>query len=224
MESEDWKVTTDSLIKLQKEWKEVGPVPRKQSEKIWKRFRKACDHFFTKKAQHFAIVDTSYEDNLTAKKNIILELEKFDETINDKEAFEQLKDIQRRWMDIGFVPFNAKEEINQSYRNALNKQFDRLKIDDGDKNILKYRNKLESVKSNPKLARKVRTEREKFFTRIRQLEGDITLWENNIGFFAKSKTAESLISEVEEKIENAKKTIRILEEKVKMIDLTGLDD
>ena len=224
MESTDWKSSTDTLIRLQKEWKLIGPVPRKQSDKIWKRFRKACDNFFERKSQYFATVDTSYEDNLKAKNAIIADLEKFDEDLNVKEAFEKLKDIQRRWAEIGFVPFNAKEEVNQKYRNALNRQFDRLKLDDEDKNILKYRNKLESIGSNPKIARKIRSEREKFYTRIKQLENDITLWENNIGFFAKSKAAESMISEVNEKIENAKKTIRILEEKVKMIDLTGLDE
>jgi hypothetical protein len=224
MESTDWKSVTDTLIRLQKEWKMVGPVPRKQSDKIWKRFRKACDHFFARKAEHFATVDTSYEDNLKAKNEIIEELEKFDEDMDVNNAFEKLKGIQRRWTEIGFVPFNVKEEINQRYRNALNRQFDRLKINDEDKNILKYKNKLESVRSNPKMARKIRNERDKFYTRIKQLENDITLWENNIGFFAKSKAAESMISEVEEKIENARKTIRILEEKVKMIDLTGLDE
>ncbi len=224
MESTDWKSSTDTLIRLQKEWKLIGPVPRKQSDKIWKRFRKACDHFFERKSQHFATIDTSFEDNLKSKNEIIAELEKFDEEMDFKAAFEKLKDIQRRWAEIGFVPFNVKEEVNQKYRNALNRQFDRLKLDDEDKNILKYKNKLDSVRSNPKLARKVRSEREKFYTRIKQLENDITLWENNIGFFAKSKAAESMISEVEEKIENARKTIRILEEKVKMIDLTGLDE
>jgi hypothetical protein len=224
MDSTEWKATTDSLIKLQKEWKEIGPVPRKQSEKIWKRFRKACDSFFEKKSSHFSEVDTSYEDNLNAKKALIEELEKFDPELNVKEAFEKLKDIQRRWTEIGYVPFNVKEEINLSYKNALNVQFDRLKLDDEDKNILKYRSKLDSVKTDPRLARKVRTEREKFYTRIRQLESDITLWENNIGFFAKSKNADSFISEVQDKIENARKTIRILEEKVKMIDHTGLDE
>lgn len=223
-ESTDWKNTTDTLIRLQREWKETGPVPRKQSDKIWKRFRKACDLFFERKSAHFANVDTSYEDNLKAKNAIIQELESFDENMEFQEAFQKLKDIQRRWTDIGFVPFNVKEQINQKYRKVLNQQFDRLKIDDEDKNIMKYKNKLEGVKSNPRLARKVRTEREKFYTRIRQLENDITLWENNIGFFAKSKTAESMISEVQDKIENARKTIRILEEKVRMIDMTGLDE
>jgi len=223
-ESTDWKTTSDALIKLQKEWKEVGPVPRKQSERIWKRFRKACDHFFNKKTEFFASLDTSYEDNLKAKTALITELETFDPGIDVQTAFERMKEIQRIWTDIGFVPFNMKEEINNRYRNALNKQFDRLKIGEDDKNILKYRTKLDNLKTNPKATRKVRNEREKFFTKIKQLEGDIVLWENNIGFFAKSSKADNMIKEVEEKIENAKKMIKILEEKVKMIDQSGLDD
>jgi hypothetical protein len=117
-----------------------------------------------------------------------------------------------------------KEEITSRYRNALNKQFDRLKIGEEDKSILKYKTKLDSLKTNPKASRKVRNEREKFFTKIKQLESDIVLWENNIGFFAKSSNADTLIKDVEEKIESAKKMIKILEEKVKMIDQSGLDD
>jgi len=223
-ESTDWKATSDALIKLQKEWKDVGPVPRKQSERIWKRFRKACDHFFNRKAEFFATLDNSYEDNLKAKTAIINELESFDPGADVQAAFERLKEIQRTWTDIGFVPFNVKEDITNRYRNALNKQFDRLKIGEDDKNILKYKTKLDNLKANPKASRKVRNEREKFFTKIKQLEGDIVLWENNIGFFAKSSKADNMIKEVEEKIENAKKMIKILEEKVKMIDQSGLDD
>ena len=223
-ESTDWKATSDALIKLQKEWKDVGPVPRKQSERIWKRFRKSCDHFFNRKAEFFATLDNSYEDNLKAKTAIITELENFDSGADVQAAFERLKEIQRTWTDIGFVPFNIKEEITNRYRNALNKQFDKLKIGEDDKNILKYKTKLDNLKTNPKASRKVRNEREKFFTKIKQLEGDIVLWENNIGFFAKSSKADNMIKEVEEKIENAKKMIKILEEKVKMIDQSGLDD
>jgi len=223
-ESTDWKATSDSLIKLQKEWKEVGPVPRKQSEKCWKRFRKACDHFFNRKAEFFAQLDTSYEDNLKAKLDIIQELEKFEPGTDVQAAFERLKDLQRKWTDIGFVPFNMKDEITNKYRNALNKEFDKLKIGDDDKSILKFKTKLDGLKANPKSSRKVRNERDKFFTKIKQLESDIVLWENNIGFFAKSKNADTLIKEVEEKIDSAKKLIKTLEEKVKIIDLSGLDD
>jgi hypothetical protein len=223
-ESAEWKATSDALIKLQKEWKEVGPVPRKQSERIWKRFRKACDHFFNRKSEHFATLDTSYEDNLKAKTAIIAELEAFDPGTDVQAAFDRLKDIQRNWTDIGFVPFNMKEEITNRYRNALNKQFDKLKIGEDDKNILKYRTKIDNLKTNPKASRKLRNERDKFFTKIKQLESDVVLWENNIGFFAKSSKADNMIKEVEEKIDNAKKMIKILEEKVKMIDQSGLDD
>jgi hypothetical protein len=223
-ESTDWKSTSDSLIKLQKEWKEIGPVPRKQSEKCWKRFRKACDHFFNRKASFFAKLDTSYEDNLKAKLSIIEELEKFEPGADVHAAFERLKEMQRKWTDIGFVPFNMKDEITNKYRNALNKEFDKLKIGDEDKNILKYKTKLDNLKANPKASRKVRNERDKFFTKIKQLESDIVLWENNIGFFAKSANADTMIREVEEKIDSAKKMIKTLEEKVKMIDQSGLDD
>jgi hypothetical protein len=223
-ESTDWKATSDALIKLQREWKEVGPVPRKQSEKTWKRFRKACDHFFNRKSEFFANLDTSYEDNLKAKIAVIEELEKFEPGADVQAAFERLKELQRKWTEIGFVPFNKKEEITNRYRNALNKEFDRLKIADEDKSILKYKTKLDNLKTNPKASRKVRNERDKFFTKIKQLEGDIVLWENNIGFFAKSTNADTMIKEVQEKIESAKKMIKTLEEKVRMIDQSGLDD
>ncbi len=223
-ESTDWKTTADALIKLQREWKEIGPVPRKQSEKSWKRFRKACDHFFERKTGHFAELDTSYEDNLKAKLAVIEELETFNPGSDVQAAFERLKELQRKWTDIGFVPFNKKEEITNRYRNALNKEFDKLKIGDEDKSILKYRNKLDNLRTNPKASRKVRNEREKFFVKIKQLESDIVLWENNIGFFAKSANADTMIREVEEKIDNAKKMIKMLEEKVKMIDQSGLDE
>ena len=223
-ESTDWKSTSDILIRLQRDWKDVGPVPRKQSEKCWKRFRKACDHFFNRKTQFFSELDNSYEDNLKAKIAIIEELEKFDPGTDVQVAFDRLKESQRRWTEIGFVPFEKKDEIANRYRNAINNQFDKLKIADEDKSILKYKTKLDSLKTNQKASRKVRNERDKFFTKIKQLESDIVLWENNIGFFAKSANADTMIREVEEKIESARKQIKTLEEKVRMIDQSGLDD
>jgi hypothetical protein len=223
-ESNEWKTTSDALIKLQKEWKEIGPVPRKQSERSWKRFRKACDHFFNRKTEFFAKLDTSYEDNLKEKLAIIAQLENFEPGTEVHAAFERLKELQRKWTDIGFVPFNMKDEITIKYRNVLNKEFDKLKIGDEDKSLLKYKSKLDTLKANPKASRKVRNERDKFFTKIKQLESDIVLWENNIGFFAKSTNADAMIKEVEEKIDSAKKMIKTLEEKVKIIDQSGLDD
>lgn len=223
-ESTDWKDTSEMLIRLQKEWKETGPVPKKYSEKIWKRFRKACDTFFTRKSEYFAGRDTSYEDNLKSKLALIEELEAFDPGEDMKAGFEKLKDIQKRWTEIGYVPFNRKEEIARRYKEALNRKFDKLKLDDEDKNILRYRSKVDSAKSNPRAANKVRSEREKFYSKIKQLESDIVLWENNIGFFAKSAKADTMIKEVEEKIAEARRNIKILEEKVKLIDNSMYED
>ncbi len=217
-ENTDWKETSELLIKLQKEWKDIGPVPKKYSEKIWKRFRKACDTFFTHKSEFFAGRDNSYEDNLNAKLALLAELEAVDPGEDVRAGFEQLKDIQKRWTEIGYVPFNKKEEIARKYKDALNKQFDKLKLDDKDKNILRFRSKVDSARSNPRAARKVQNEREKFYSKIKQLESDIVLWENNIGFFAKSTNADKMILEVQEKIADARKNIKLLEEKVKLID------
>ncbi len=223
-ESTDWKDVSDMLISLQKEWKEIGPVPKKYSDKVWKRFRKACDTFFTRKSAFFAGRDTSYEDNLNAKLAIIEEIEKFNPGKDQKEAFEQLKEIQRRWTEIGYVPFNKKDEVAKRYKDVLNKQFDKLNLDDEDKNILRYRSKVDSARSNPRTARKVMNERDKFFSKIKQLESDIVLWENNIGFFAKSTKADSMIREVEEKIAETKRNIKLLEEKVRLIDSSMSDE
>ena len=223
-DSTDWKATTDTLIQLQKEWKEIGTIPFNQTEKCLKRFRKACDHFFENKSKHFADIDSVYEENLKAKLAIIEELNNFTPGDDATEAFEQLNDIQERWAKIGFVPFNKKKEITKQYNASLNEQIDKLNVSVEDLNVLKYKSKIDGLKSNPKLSRKVLLEREKFYQKIKQLENDVVTWENNIGFFAKSANADAMIKEVEAKIENAKKMIKTLEEKVKMIDESCLDE
>ncbi|MCD4769141.1 MAG: DUF349 domain-containing protein, partial [Bacteroidales bacterium] len=223
-ESNNWKETTDDFIKLQKKWKETGAVPRKNSDKIWKRFRSACDHFFNSKAKHFSELDSSFDDNLKNKLEIIERLNNFDVNDDFNKSFEELKKIQNEWSEIGFVPFKEKDNVAINFRKALNTLFDKLKIDEDQKAIIKYQNKIENLKETPKTLRKLRSEREKFVNRIKQLENDIVLWENNIGFFSKSSNADSMIKEVEANIENAKTTVQMLEEKVKMIDSSGLDE
>ena len=223
-ESTDWKKTSDALVKLQKEWKAIGPAPRKHAEKCWKRFRKACDHFFDRKTAYFNNLDNSYEGNLKAKLEIIEELEKLSSESNAKAVVEKVKDIQKRWNDIGFVPFDKKEEIANRYRITLNNQLNKLKVGDEVKNILKYETRLDNLKTNPKALQKIRIERDKFITQIKQLESEIVVWENNKNFFAKSAKADSMIKSVEEKIKNAKNLIKTLEGKVRIIDQSGLDD
>lgn len=217
-DSTEWKAATEDLIQLQKKWKEIGPVPRKYSDQIWKRFRAACDHFFKRKSEHFNSIDSEYDDNLKLKKQLIEEITSFEPGDDPDENFQKLKDFQRRWSEIGFVPIKLKEEIQNKYREAINKQFENLKLDDGKKNMMRFKNKIENISAKPKSDRKLLMERDKYLNKLKQLENDIVVWENNIGFFAKSKNADQMIAEVRQKIENSKQEIKVLEEKIRMID------
>lgn len=217
-DSVEWKAATEDLIQLQKKWKEIGPVPRKYSDQIWKRFRAACDYFFKRKAEHFNTIDSQYDENLKLKKQLIEEIETFEPGDNPEESFQKLKDFQRRWSEIGFVPIKMKEEIQNKYREAINKQFENLKLDEGRKSLMRFKNKIDNISAKPKSDRKLMMERDKYLNKLKQLENDIVVWENNIGFFAKSKNADQMIAEVRQKIENSKQEIKVLEEKIRMID------
>ena len=216
--STDWKRTTDELISLQKKWKEIGPVPRKYYDSLWKRFRQACDNFFNKKSEYFSTIDTKYEENLKKKLDLIERIDKFDASGDVNAALNKLKDFQREWSEIGFVPIKDKEEIQKKYRVALDKHFENLKLDDQRKNLLRFKYKLEGLSSKPNVSNKISFEREKYVTKLKQLESDIILWENNIGFFAKSKNADAMVKEFQQKIEQGKAQIKLLEEKINLID------
>lgn len=220
-DSNDWKKTTSALINLQKEWKEAGPVPRKQSDKVWKRFRAACDHFFKRKSEYYANIDQEYEKNLELKQALIEKVKNYKFSANVDDNYEALRKFQDEWSEIGFVPYKVKDKIQNEFREAINSQFDKLKIDDSEKNLLKFKTKLDNIQHKPKASNKMKHERDKFFNKIKKLESNITLWENNIGFFnADTPEAREMINDYKEKITSAKKDIEILEEKIRMIDNT----
>ncbi len=217
-DSTDWKKTTRDLINLQKQWKRIGPVPRKQSDEVWKRFRGACDQFFNRKSEYFTDIDKVYDDNLKLKEELINEIENFKASEILRDNLDKLNEFQRRWAEIGFVPFEKKDEITQKYREVIDKKFDKLQMDDLQKNKLKFRNKLENVLQKPRPGMKLRFEREKLMNKLQQLKNDIGIWENNIGFFAETKKAESMVKDFEKKIEDARDKIKLLEAKISMID------
>jgi hypothetical protein len=216
--STDWKKTSNELIALQKKWKQTGPVPAKYSDKIWKRFRGACDTFFNNKTTFFSQIDTHYDENLEMKNKLIEEIEKFEPSPNVEKNLEKLKELQRKWSEIGYVPLKEKNETQDRYRQALNAKFDSLKLDENKKAILKFRNRVEGIIGKPNAQHRLRMEREKCFTKLKQLETDITLWENNIGFFANSENAESMIKDVHQKIEASKNKIEQLKGKIRLMD------
>jgi len=217
-DSNDWKKTTDQLINLQKKWKEIGPVARKQSDLVWKRFRAACDAFFESKSKHFSTVDESYEVNLKKKFDLIQEINEYKPDTKVAENVEALKDFQSRWSEIGFVPIKEKERVQAAYRHAIDTKFADLRSNDTENKIDRYKKHIKDLHGSGKGDRGIRSERDKLVQKFRQMENDILVWENNMGFFAKSKNADALLLELDKKIEKAKEELGQIEEKIKVID------
>ena len=217
-ESNDWKKTTDLLINLQKKWKEIGPVARKQSDLVWKRFRAACDAFFESKSKHFSSVDESYEENLKKKFDLIQEIMDYKPDTKVAENVEAFKDFQARWSEIGFVPIKEKERVQAAYRHAIDTKFADLRSSDNENKIDRYKKHIKEIQSSGKGDRGIRSERDKLVQKFRQMENDILVWENNMGFFAKSKNADALLLELDKKIAKAKEELGEIEGKIKVID------
>ena len=217
-DSTEWKATTDEFIQLQNKWKEIGNVPLKRRDAIWKRFRKACNHFFDQKSKHYSSVESEYENNLKAKQALIEQIKNFEHSKNPKENFEQLKEFQRQWSDIGFVPYKQMKKIQDEYRFAINKQFESLQMDDGERNRIQYRSKIETMVATTKSRSKLGPERDRLMRRYQQLQSDLVVWENNIGFFSKSKSSAAMITSVQQMIEDGKAEMKDLQEKIKIID------
>ena len=209
--SEDWKRATDELIALQARWKEVGPVARRHSDAIWKRFRAACDKFFERKAEHFASVDSQHEENLKLKQALLEEMRTADIKAG---GFEAIKAFQRRWSQIGFVPIKFKDALQKEYKAIVDGMFATLRSSERDRSINRFRERVSTMKGSGQL----RSERERLFNKVRQMEQDIATLENNIGFFSKSKNADALIADVREKIERTKRDMAEIIEKIRLID------
>jgi len=217
-ESDDWKNATRDIIQLQKEWKTIGPVPRKHSDKVWKRFRAACDAFFDRKSAHFKNQHGFEEDNLAKKQEIIAAIKGFEVKAEKSMNLEALKNFQRTWMEIGHVPFNMKDKLQNEYREAIDALIDKMDLSRLEATAADFKSKVEMLKSGPEAGRKLSQERTALANKMKFLQDDILLWENNIGFFANSKQANKLKHEFELKIERAKKELAELKAKVKVLE------
>ncbi|HET6558718.1 MAG TPA: DUF349 domain-containing protein [Prolixibacteraceae bacterium] len=223
-DSTDWKKTADEFINIQKAWKEIGPVPRKYSDVIWKRFRAACDYFFESKAKHFSSIDGEQGENLRKKRELLEEVKRFSLSGDDSADLDKLKEFQRTFTEIGHVPFKDKDAIQNEFRDVINRHFDALRIDEKRRNLMKFKNKVAGNTSSGKGQNKNRFEREKYMTKLKQMESDLALLDNNIGFFANTKNAEALIGDVNQKIVNTKEKIEFLKEKIRIMDAMEDDE
>jgi hypothetical protein len=218
MESTDWKNATEQIKKLQEEWKTIGPVPKRHTDKIWKRFRAACDTFFTRKNEHFSGRRTEEEANLAAKKALLEEIKAFEIGTSRNDNMDAIKAFQKRWIEIGYVPMKHKDAINKEYRELIDGLFDTMRKNQNEASTNEFREMMESWKEDPNAGDRVRKEGNKLQTRIQKLRDEIAAMENNIGFFSNSKNSELMRAEYEKKINKAKEDLKVLEDKLKIAE------
>lgn len=216
-DSSDWKKTTELIMSLQKQWKETGPVNFKQSEKLWQRFRAACDHYFDRKKANFADQDAVQAENLKAKLDLIAQIEAYVRLDDNNINFENLKNYQNQWLNIGHVPMKEKDKLNNAYRKAIDSHFDAMRAGNFERTKENYRNKIEHLSNRPDAKNKVNEEMYQLQEKIRKKEHEASLLDNNIGFFGNSKGADALLKETKKKIETLKNDIKLLKEQLKML-------
>ena len=216
-DSTDWKTTTDELVKLQKEWKTIGPVQKKFSDEVWKRFIAACDYFFEQKNKNMSGQKTEELKNLDIKKGIIEKIKAFNKTDNIAESLAALRALAAEWNNVGHVPFREKDKIYKEYRAVLDAKFDELNIDASQRRLESFKSNLKDISS--KGENKIYREREKLVRAYEHLKSEIATYENNIGFLSvSSKKGGGMLQEMERKIEALKDECKLLEQKINMID------
>ena len=201
--STEWKKATDQFINLQKQWKEIGAVPRKKSDQLWKRFRAACDEFFAERDKN-AKPENDFYGNLKAKQRLIEEIKAY-EIKNDESDAAAIQDFQKRWQEIGFVPFKEKDNVAQAYKEAIS---------------AKFPHNGRGANRRGRGGRPALSEKDRLIQKYHQLEQDIVTYENNIGFFSMSKNSAPLVKQMEERIAQSKVELKALAEQIRVLTET----
>ena len=215
--STEWKKTTDQILVIQKDWKALGSAGQRFEQKLWKDFRAACDHFFEAKQAHFSSKDKEFEGNLALKLELIDRIKAATIPEDKKEAMSLLKSFATEFNEIGHVPMKEKDRVFNAYKEALDGHYKKLKLEGAEQEKMLFQARLDTMKADPNSDRAMAREKYDLHEKINRLKSDILQFENNLGFFAKSKGADILRKEVEGKIAAAQRKIEELKEKIKMI-------
>ena len=212
-DSTDWKATADILTQLQKEWKKVGPVSKKHSETIWKRFVTACDYFFEQKNKADASSKSVEQENLEKKKAIIAQLNEINKNDIPKEgAGQTIRELMKSWNGIGHVPFKDKDKIYKQYHHVVDALFEKL-------NLSASQKKLSNFKSSINKEANLYKEREKLMRAYENMKNEIKTYENNLGFLnSSSKKGNSLVTEMKRKVEKLKNDLTLIAKKIEVIN------
>jgi len=221
--STDWRTTTDFFIKLQKEWKAIGSAPRSEENKLWERFRAACDVFFDAKKAHYATAEEQEVVNLGLKKALIERITAYELGANIEKNFEVLKAFSKEFSEIGYVPIKQKDTIYAEYKAALDAKYGELKLDRSEKNKLRLEGEMEALMGAHDADHKIDNERRKIRNRLDQLREEIAQYENNLGFFkaAKSNKKNPLLKQVEDKIKTLRGEMHEQKTRLRMLPKPG---
>ena len=214
-DSTDWKKTADVLVALQKEWKSIGSVSKKQSDAIWKRFITACDTFFEAKNKQSNNTRKVEHDNLKAKKDVIAAINATLEDEAETEGGKKVRELMKKWQEVGHVPFKDKDKIYAEYKAAIDKAFDKFDMKEVKATLSNYENSINQMTDKDKIYR----EREHLLRNYEQKRNELKTFENNMGFFnATSKNGNSMLKEMERRIQKIKDDLALIEKKINLID------
>lgn len=220
-DSTDWKETSEILARIQKEWREVGPVSKKYSDAIWKRFIGACDYFFEQKGKATSSQRSVEVVNMDKKKELIEKLVHLDESIEAEEAGKLIKEMMREWNSIGHVPFKEKDKLYKQFHELVDKHFERLNISLSNKKLNNFKSSVSSFtnQGDRDSSQTLYREREKLQRTFDSLKSEILTYENNLGFLsASSKKGNSLLTEINKKVEKLKADLDLVHQKIRIID------
>ena len=215
-DSTEWRSTGDILVNLQKQWKEIGNVPHKYSEELWKRFVGACDHFFEARQQATAGVRDEQNANKEQKLSIIEQLKELAEKGGD-EIMQQVKELQKKWNEVGHVPFRDKDKLYKDYREVCDKIYGALNASQAKRHLNNFRNNL--AQKLEKEGGSLSNERQRMMRAYERMRDELNTYENNLGFLSSnSKKGNSLVDSMKKKVEKLRDELSLLAQKIKAID------
>lgn len=220
-ESTDWRKTTDELVRIQKEWKTIGPVNKRFSDAIWTRFQSACDYFFDRKKRE--VTDTRSEEraNLKAKREILDSLRALnaeDSATPRAEAITAVKELRAKWQSIGFVPFREKDKLQEAYRTVVGELFDKLDMNGSRDRMNRFQSAV-SERAEAGDSRGISRDRERLARTLEMRRSELNTYENNMGFLSsKSKSGDAMLREMERKMQRLRDDIAELQNKIALLD------
>jgi hypothetical protein len=216
-DSTDWKETAEALTKLQKEWKTIGPVTKKYSDAIWNRFIAACDYFFEQKNKATSSQRTGELENLEKKKEIIGKLIAIKDSTETDEADRLVRELIKEWNSIGHVPFKEKDRIYKQFHTLIDEIFEHFNISASDKKLSNFKSSISSIQGGS--SQSLYKERERLIRIYENMKNELHTYENNLGFLSSSsQKGNSLLTEINRKVEKLKADLELTLQKIRVID------